>query len=583
MFRIHKVFDVTTATNRQLISQVQAMLRVQFQLLSERDIAKLPSQLANPLKHRFRSILLVAEDGNATVRGFAMLLHAPDLDFCYLDFICAGRGETGGGIGGALYERVREEAFQLDVIGVFLECLPDVPELSPDATIRKQNVARLRFYERFGARPIVNTAYETPLKPGDSDPPYLVFDNLGQERKKLRRDQARRIVRAILERKYGNVCPPEYVDMVAASFRDDPVRLREPKYTKADEVQADRRPKSRRIALIVNEQHQIHHVNDRGYVEAPVRIASIRKELERTKLFEEIEPRSFGIAPIEAVHNPEFVSFLKRACANVPPGKSVYPYVFPIRNQARPPKELPLRAGYYCIDTFTPLNANAYKAARRAVDCAMTGAESLLDGNRVAYALVRPPGHHAEYQAFGGFCYFNSSAIAANHLSRHGKVVLLDIDYHHGNGAQDIFWRRKDVLTISIHGHPRYSYPYFSGFEDEKGGGDGKGYNVNLPLQENLDGEQYRKVLAAALKRIDKFAPQFLVVALGLDTAKGDPTGSFTLLARDFRENGRMIGALGLPTLVVQEGGYRTQTLGVNARHFFVGLWQGVAEQGNKT
>ena len=583
MFRIHKVFDVTTATNRQLISQVQAMLRVQFQLLSERDIAKLPSQLANPLKHRFRSILLVAEDGNATVRGFAMLLHAPDLDFCYLDFICAGRGETGGGIGGALYERVREEAFQLDVIGVFLECLPDVPELSPDATIRKQNVARLRFYERFGARPIVNTAYETPLKPGDSDPPYLVFDKLGQERKKLRRDQARRIVRAILERKYGNVCPPEYVDMVAASFRDDPVRLREPKYTKPDEVQADRRPKSRRIALIVNEQHQIHHVNDRGYVEAPVRIASIRKELERTKLFEEIEPRSFGIAPIEAVHNPEFVSFLKRACANVPPGKSVYPYVFPIRNQARPPKELPLRAGYYCIDTFTPLNANAYKAARRAVDCAMTGAESLLGGNRVAYALVRPPGHHAEYQAFGGFCYFNSSAIAANHLSRHGKVVLLDIDYHHGNGAQDIFWRRKDVLTISIHGHPRYSYPYFSGFEDEKGGGDGKGYNVNLPLQENLDGEQYRKVLAAALKRIDKFAPQFLVVALGLDTAKGDPTGSFTLLARDFRENGRMIGALGLPTLVVQEGGYRTQTLGVNARHFFVGLWQGVAEQGNKT
>ena len=582
MFRIHKVFDVTTATNRQLISQVQAMLRVQFQLLSERDIAKLPSQLANPLKHRFRSILLVAEDGNATVRGFAMLLHAPDLDFCYLDYICAGRGETGGGIGGALYERVREEAFQLDVIGVFLECLPDVPELSPDATIRKQNVARLRFYERFGARPIVNTAYETPLKPGDSDPPYLVFDNLGQERKKLRRDPARRIVRAILERKYGNVCPPEYVDMVAASFRDDPVRLREPKYTRPDEVQADRRPKSRRIALIVNEQHQIHHVNDRGYVEAPVRIASIRKELERTKLFEEIEPRSFGIAPIEAVHNPEFVSFLRRACANVPPGKSVYPYVFPIRNQARPPKELPLRAGYYCIDTFTPLNANAYKAARRAVDCAMTGAESLLDGNRVAYALVRPPGHHAEYQAFGGFCYFNSSAIAANHLSQHGKVVLLDIDYHHGNGAQDIFWRRKDVLTISIHGHPRYSYPYFSGFEDEKGGGDGKGYNVNLPLRENLDGEQYRKVLAAALKRIDKFAPQFLVVALGLDTAKGDPTGSFTLLARDFRENGRMIGALGLPTLVVQEGGYRTQTLGVNARHFFVGLWQGVAEQGNK-
>jgi len=138
MFRIHKVFDVTTPTNRQLLSQVQAMLRVQFQDLSERDIAKLPVQLANPLKYRFRSILMVAEDGAGTVRGFAMLLHAPDLEFCYLDYVCAGRGATGGGIGGALYERVREEANQLGVIGIFLECLPDDPALSPDATIRKQ-------------------------------------------------------------------------------------------------------------------------------------------------------------------------------------------------------------------------------------------------------------------------------------------------------------------------------------------------------------------------------------------------------------------------------------------------------------
>ena len=238
---------------------------------------------------------------------------------------------------------------------------------------------------------------------------------------------------------------------------------------------------------------------------------------------------------------------------------------------------MPLRAGYYCIDTFTPLNANAYKAARGAVDCAMTGAECLLDGSRAAYALVRPPGHHAEYEAFGGFCYFNSAAIAAHHLSKQGKVVLLDIDYHHGNGAQDIFYRRKDVFTISIHGHPRYSYPYFSGFEDEKGDGDGKGYNLNLPQPENIDGERYRKVLATALERIRKFDPQFLVLALGLDTAKGDPTGSFLLMTKDFRENGRMIGELRLPALVVQEGGYKTQTLGVNARHFFTGLWEGIS------
>jgi acetoin utilization deacetylase AcuC-like enzyme len=576
MFRIHKIFDVTTPTNRQLLSQVQAMLRVQFNALSEKDIAQLPAQLANPIKYRFRSILLVAENGNATVRGFAMLMHAPDLNFCYLDYICAGRGETGGGIGGAIYERVREEAAQLGVVGIFLECLPDDAALSPDAAIRRQNAARLRFYERFGARPIANTAYETPLTENDTDPPYLVFDNLGQKQG-LKRDDTRKIIRAILERKYANVCPPDYVDKIVKSVKDNPLRLREPQYVREADSAVENRPRRRRIALIINDSHSIHHVNDRGYVEAPVRIASITKELDKTTLFEKISAQKYGIGVIEKVHKPEFVQFLRKACANVPPGKSVYPYVFPSRNRTRPPRELPLRAGYYCIDTFTPLNANAYKAARGSVDCAMTGVDWLLDGGRAAYALVRPPGHHAETEAFGGFCYFNSAAIAAHHLSEQGKVVLLDIDYHHGNGAQDIFYRRKDVFTISIHGHPRDSYPYFSGFDDEKGEEEGKGYNLNLPVRENLDGETYRKVLAGALDRIRKYQPQFLVVALGLDTAKGDPTGSFSLMARDFRENGRMIGALSLPTLVVQEGGYRTQTLGINARHFFMRLWEGMA------
>ncbi len=577
MFRIHRVFDAATPSNRQLVAQVQAILRVQFPGAPEKDITSLPARLSDPLKYRFRSMLLVAEDGAGTVRGFALLLHAPDLEFCYLDYLSAGRAQTGGGIGGALYQRTREAAWQLDVVGLFLESLPDDPELSPDPVVRRQNAARLKFYERFGARPIANTAYATPVKPGQTDPPYLLFDDLGQKQRPLRRAHARRIVRAILERKYAGVVSPEYIDSVVASFRDDPVELRPPRYVSEEAIAQAPKPGMPRIALIVNEGHSIHHVKDRGYVEAPVRIASITKELERTNFFERRSAAHYGLAHIEAVHASEFVRYLKNACANVPAGKSIYPYVFPIRNRARRPRELPLRAGYYCIDTFTPLNENAWRAALGAVDCALTGADCLLDGSRAAYALVRPPGHHAERAAFGGFCYFNSSAVAAHYLSRQGRVALLDIDYHHGNGSQDIFWRRADVLTISLHGHPRFTYPYFTGYDDEKGEGEGRGYNVNRPLPEGIDGARYGAELDRALAAVARFRPEFLVVALGLDTAKGDPTGSFSLLTRDFHANGRRIAGLGLPTLVVQEGGYRTQTLGANARHFFTGVWEGLS------
>jgi acetoin utilization deacetylase AcuC-like enzyme len=206
------------------------------------------------------------------------------------------------------------------------------------------------------------------------------------------------------------------------------------------------------------------------------------------------------------------------------------------------------------------------------VDCALTGARSLLYGYDLAYALVRPPGHHAERKTYGGFCYFNSAAIAAHFLSRVGKVAVLDVDHHHGNGTQDIFYERDDVLTVSIHGHPRNTYPYFSGFEEERGAGPGLGFNLNIPLPESINGEQYREALHRALARVRRFKPEFLIVALGLDPAKGDPTGSWNLTARDFIENGRMIGALSLPTLAVQEGGYRTRSLGIHVRHFFSGL-----------
>ncbi len=579
MFRIREVYDDILPVNRAAIIQVQAILRAQFPLLREKVIQEIPERLRNPLKYKFRSSLFIAEGGKAKVLGFAFLFHEPEMQFCYLDYLAATQLVSGRGIGGALYERVRQEALALQSVGLFFECLPDDPALAPDPEILKQNVARLRFYERYGARPIIHTAYEMPISPESLYPPYLVFDDLGRG-VALPCERARVIVHTILIREYGHVCSKEYIDTVVDSFRDPVVQLRAPKYgTKEPVPLRPTVPKDLRIVLVVNDRHSVHHVRDRGYVESPVRIKTVLKEIGDSNLFENVPPRTYADSHIRGVHDSEYVNYFKRVCDNVPEGESVYPYVFPIRNLARPPKELAVRAGYYCIDTFTPLNQSAYAAAERAVDCALTAADAILRGRQIAYALVRPPGHHAERRSFGGFCYFNSTAIAAQHLSAYGKVAILDIDYHHGNGQQDIFYERADVLTISIHGHPSFAYPYFSGFADEKGRGAGQGFNVNIPLPEIVDGARHQEALQRALRLIRSFHPVVLVVALGLDTATGDPTGSWSLQAKDFEANGALIGALKVPTLVVQEGGYNNRNLGINARRFFWGLWVGMHER----
>ncbi len=579
MFRIRRIYDNALAIDQDAITEVQRILRLQFSDLPEEAGSSLLRKLADPLKYRLRTMLFVASDHRGRIKGFALVNHAPDLHFCYLDFISVDL-ITSGGIGGALYSRVRDEARRLKTTGIFLECLPDDPALCSDKTILKQNKARLRFYERFGVQVISNTAYETPVKEGDECPPYLLFDGLGQT-DTLTKDYARKVVHAILTRKYGKLCSEEYNAQVIDSFADDPVTFRAPRYIK--EVEKNDFPQAvsidQRIALIVNKGHNIHHIHERGYVEAPVRISSIEKGIMPTGLFDPIDVRHFPEKHIKAVHKSDFVEYLKRMCQTLEHGKSVYPYVFPIRNATRPPKEKSVRAGYYCIDTFTPLNRNAYPAAKGAVDCALTAALQILSGYRISYALVRPPGHHAESKVFGGFCYLNSSAIAAHYLSVYGRVAVLDVDYHHGNGTQDIFYQRDDVLSVSIHGHPSFAYPYFSGFADETGEGKGIGCNRNYPMPEELDGTGYRQVLQRALSRIAKFKPQFVVVALGLDTVRKDPTGTWSLSAADLKVNGEMIGGLQLPTVVVQEGGYRSRSLGTNARNFFLGLWTGMHDQ----
>jgi acetoin utilization deacetylase AcuC-like enzyme/GNAT superfamily N-acetyltransferase len=577
MFRIRRIFDTWLPVNRQALKQVQQILRSQFPDLAEAEVDKLPQQLENPLRHGFRAILYVAEGARSGLKGFALLLHEPDLRFDYLDYISAAPEMTGRGIGSALYDRLRADALLWNSRGIFFECLPDDPALCCDARHRAQNRARLKFYEQYGALPIAGTVYETPVKPGDDSPPYLVFDPLGRQTPLAQQD-ARAIVRAILERKYRHHCPPAYVERVVDSFRDDPVLLRSARYLTESPIrskQATQLPEDQQIRLVINDRHDIHHIRERGYVEAPVRIRSILRELRPTGLFLETPPNKYPEKLLRRVHDPDFIRYLKTVCLGLTEKQAVYPYVFPIRNQARPPVERAIRAGYYCIDTFTPLTANAYPAARRAVDCALTAAESLLKGQRLAYALVRPPSHHAERRVYGGFCYFNATAVAADFLSAQGKVAVLDVDYHHGNGTQEIFYRRDDILTLSIHGHPQFAYPYFSGFEDETGEAGGTGFNQNYPLAEVLTGEAYRKTLDKALRRIAKFKPQFLVVALGLDTAKGDPTGTWSLQKEDFFANGELLGKLNMPILVVQEGGYDSRVLGINARHFFKGLWSG--------
>ncbi|HEY9427226.1 MAG TPA: histone deacetylase family protein [Gemmatimonadaceae bacterium] len=576
MIRFVHLYDADHEPRR--MAEVQRIFRSYFGSAYGDYADQIPDLLRRQAELGHRTILITAEKAMGKMLAFALAFHYSDLNATLLDFIVVDPTVRQRGIGGALYEALREYLIRLGSSGLYFEVRPDAPELEPDATRRRENRARIRFYERYGARVITGTAYQNK-RPGRAEgEPYIIFDSLGAPRVP-KADEVRGMVSALLFRKYGYPRSDEYARSVVESVREGEMGLQEPRGRLAPAKPPTHHDVYSPLKVLVTPQHHLHHVRERGYVERPVRVERILQQVRSLAGVEIVDVKEHPEEAITAVHDPDFVRYLRDVSVKLAEGQAVYPYVFPIRHRARKPVDDEVQSGYYCIDTFTPLTHNAYIAARAAVDCALTGADLVRKGEQLAYAVCRPPGHHAESAVYGGFCYFNNASIAANVLSAEGKVAVLDIDFHHGNGTQEIFYDRSDVLTISIHGDPSYAYPYFAGFADERGEGAGDGFNHNYPLGENITDDEYLNTLEQALERVETFAPRFLVLSVGLDIAKGDPTGAWAITTDGFERIGGAIAGLGLPMLVVQEGGYDTRVIGRNARSFLSGLQRAIYER----
>lgn len=569
MFRIRQVRDAVSIQNQLALAAVLRIYQEAFP-----DDKGYSTRIADLLnfagEQDFEVILLVAEGHKNRHLGFALTFYFARQRMGYLDYIVSNPKRNARGYGAALYEATCEILVQRKARGLFMDVPADDTKLLKEPHRLAANKRRLAFYERFGARPVTGTAYEsTSCEINNGHGTLLVFDDLDRG-KALDGADLRGFLRKLLPAK-GLVQPDDpRLKALLKSIGDGPVSIREPVYLQP----IRHRPAKSEATLefiTTGDAHQIHHLREKGYVERPARVQSILKGLAAINI-KEFKSRSYADKHILRVHEADLLQFLKGGRKQLDSAQLLYPSVFPIRHPDRIPAAWDMRAGYFCIDTFTPVTANAYVAAKSAVNAALTGADRLLKGSRLVYSLGRPPGHHAESRAFGGFCYLNNAAIAADHLSLSGKVAFLDIDHHHGNGSQEIFYRRNDVYFMSIHGHPRLCYPYFAGYADERGEGKGKGFNRNYPLYPGVDDHEYCETLSRALATVAQFKPDYFVLSLGFDIMAGDPTGTFNVSPRGMFRIGKMIVETGLPILVVQEGGYSLRNLRLGATEFFRGI-----------
>ncbi len=314
--------------------------------------------------------------------------------------------------------------------------------------------------------------------------------------------------------------------------------------------------------------------------EMPRRAQIVIDRVRSKKLGPVTAPDSFDLEPVYRVHDKGLVSFLQTAWDEWVQAHGCYD-ALPItwhtrgfRKKPPLPEVIDGKLSYYAIDAGTPITAGTWRAVKGAVDVALTGVKLVNNGEKAVFSLCRPPGHHAGSDFYGGYCFLNNAAIAAQAFRDLGakRVAVLDVDYHHGNGTQEIFYNRADVLTISIHADPLQEFPYFLGFADETGKGKGEGYHMNLPLRWGTKWDKYEEALTRAMKALKKFSPDVVVVSLGLDTFKEDPISKFKLEHEDYLRMGEMIAGAKKPTLFVFEGGYAVDALGINTVNVLSGF-----------